>query len=133
MRQGGVLSQINVTPLIDVMLVLLVVFMVASPQRSRSVDAGLPQRPSPPVSTPKPSLVLSVEESGLDLNGAPIPSLEALAERLRDAFSTRADHTLFVRAAGRLRYGRVIEVMDVARGAGADRLGLLPLDTGRQP
>jgi biopolymer transport protein ExbD len=61
----------------------------------------------------------------MSLNTAPILDLEALGSRLHDLFSARSDRTLLVRAAGGVRYGRVVEIMDAARGAGAERMGIV--------
>jgi len=132
-RGGGIVAQINVTPLVDVLLVLLILFMVVTPITTRSLDSALPV-PAPPVpeaSTPPPrALVLEVDEAGLALNRQSLASLADLESRLRDILAIRADKTLFVRASGRVVYGSVVEALDTARAAGVTRIGLLGSRTG---
>ena len=117
---------INVTPLIDVLLVLLIIFMIVAPTPPRALDTALPERqgrePSPD------ALVLEVRADGFTLNTTPIWTPAALEEQLRAAFDTRADRTLLVKPSRELRYHRVVEALDVARGAGAERIGMLDLE-----
>lgn len=118
---------INVTPLIDVMLVLLILFMIVAPMTPRGLDATLPESPGPTPPPPPPvvPLVLTVEEATFALNSLPVADPQALDEQLREALGPRSDRTVFVRAVGHVSYGRVVAAMDAARGAGADRIGIL--------
>jgi biopolymer transport protein ExbD len=132
-RSGGIVAQINVTPLVDVLLVLLILFMIVTPMTTRSLDSALPvpAPPSPEASTPPPpSLVLELDDAGLALNRRPLASLADLESRLRDVLATRADKTLFVSASGAVGYGAVVEALDAARAAGVTRIGLLGSRTG---
>lgn len=123
-------ADINVTPLIDVMLVLLILFMVVVPVSRRGLDAALPQPASRDSDIPPPTVVVAVEPTGFTLDAKPVLTVADLETALRDTLTTRRDRTVFVRASGSVSYARVVEVVDVARGAGAERIGLVP-DAGR--
>ena len=122
--ERGWAAEINVTPLIDVLLVLLVIFMLI-PHRNTFVPVDVPPEHG---SSGKqlPPLVLQLEpDHSFVLNGTPIPKAE-LERRLGEIYAERPQKLLFLRVLGTWRYGEVMEVADVARGAGVQVIGYVP-------
>ncbi len=127
-RKGGSISEINMTPMIDVLLVLLIIFMVVQQglQRGLSVQVLPPrdERPSPP--SPPDNLVLELRPDGRYLlNHQPV-SRERLARDLGAVFEGRARKVLFVKGAESLPYGEVVGAVDASREAGVQVVGLVP-------
>ena len=123
-------SEINVTPLVDVMLVLLVIFMVTAPMMTAGIALDLPKTAAAPLSPPAPPLELSLtKEGGLFLDKEPVAQ-EALEPRLAAIRAETPDRALHLRADRGLDYGEVLRVMGLVQRAGITKVALVSLPGG---
>ena len=118
-------ADINVTPLVDVMLVLLVIFMVVAPMLRQQVPIELPLAEHSQQSPDTEQVTLSAATDGALLLNQQHVVEEVLATRLRDLFAERVDKTIFLEADGALPYARVVRLMDACRAAGVERIGIV--------
>jgi biopolymer transport protein TolR len=123
-RIGGALSEINIIPLVDVTLVLLLIFMLTAPLMYRGIDVNLPKTSGKPTVTEERMVLTLTKEQAIFLNDKPVP-LASLEQHLRDTFKNRQDKTLYLRADQALQYGFVVETMDRVRRAGIEKLGMV--------
>src|SRR5512134_617623 len=121
---GATLAEINIVPLVDVVLVLLLIFMLTAPMMYRGIDVNLPRAAARPTAVEERMILTVTKDRTLYLNDKPV-SLAALDTQLRDAFKGRADRTLYLKADAALAYGAVVETMDRVRRAGIERLGMV--------
>lgn len=126
--KGGPKSDINITPYIDILLVLLIIFMVITPVRQMDLDVKVPQ-PPPPDQTNLPVdpsvIVVSVGDAAqIAVNQEPV-DISGLGPKLQEIYSARANKNMFISASPKLPYGDVVKVIDIAKGAGVGDIGLI--------
>ena len=123
--RSGMMAEINVTPFVDVMLVLLIIFMVTAPMMVQGVDIELPKSQSPPLVSEEEQLVLSLTADGKYFINESEFTFEELQVKLRAIREANPDQAIFVKADGALPYEKVIRMMSVAQAAGIGKVGLV--------
>src|SRR6266704_3186357 len=123
-RFGPSLSEINVTPLVDVILVLLIIFMVTAPMMTRGIDVRLPKTETGSDATEERLIVSVDRDNNVFLNDRPV-NLHLLTDRLKAEMKRSGVEFVFLRADQDVPYGRVMLVMDQIKKAGADRVGMV--------
>ena len=121
----GALAEINVTPLVDVMLVLLIIFMITAPMLQHEVEVNLPEVTNKPRTPSEEQLVLTVTKEGSVFLNNTAYSLEALRPQLQVLSQAQPDQEMFLRADAEVPYGTVVKVMDAVKKAGILRLGMI--------
>ncbi len=131
---AGQSANINVTPLIDVLLVLLIIFMVITPLTPKGLEALVPQPPPPNAPQPPPDATRTIVVQLIDRGPGQVPGVkinqedvtwDTLQGRLTDIFKTRAEKVMFVKGDDNIPFANVANVIDIAHGAGVDKVGLI--------
>lgn len=123
--ERGMMAQINVTPLVDVMLVLLVIFMVTAPMMQQGVQVNLPKADTKGMNAQEDTVIVAVDRNGRTfINKDEVPSGD-LRRKLAEMFATRTKKEVFLKADAGVPYGEVVRAMAEIKGAGIERLGMV--------
>ncbi len=123
-KVAATMAEINIIPLVDVTLVLLLIFMLTAPLMYRGIDVNLPKTQGKPTAVEERLVLTLTKDQAIFLNDKPVP-LASLEQYLRDQFKNRQDKTLYLRADQALQYGFVVETMDRVRRSGIEKLGMV--------
>jgi biopolymer transport protein TolR len=127
------LSQINVTPFVDVMLVLLIIFMVTAPMMEKGVEVQLPEVDNAPtIEGMKEPLIVTVDErGGISVGRSQVDSVQKLTPVLQQVLAKRQEKAVFLEADKKVAYGRVVQVMAAIKAAGVEKLGMVAVEPQR--
>jgi biopolymer transport protein TolR len=124
-RDNSFMSDINVTPFVDVMLVLLIIFMVAAPMMMQGVEIDLPVATADSIGSEKEQLIITIDKKNqIYINNFKVP-LDILQEKLLKILEGRVDSEVYLKADKDISYGMVIQVMSLIKSAGVDKLGMV--------
>jgi len=131
MTNGGnhssLMSDINVTPFVDVMLVLLIIFMVTAPMMMEGVNVALPEATSKPLVSEKKPLIVNIDsENRIFINDFKV-TVDGLGEKLNKIINGRKDREVYLKADKDISYGMVVRVMSEIKGAGVEKLGMVTI------
>jgi biopolymer transport protein TolR len=124
-KNGRLMSDINVTPLVDVMLVLLIIFMVTAPMMMQGVDVSLPEATAEPLQSEKENLVITINKENQVFISDFQVTIEGLGEKLKKILEGRSDREVYLKADKDISYGTVVRVMAEIKGAGVEKLGMV--------
>jgi biopolymer transport protein TolR len=124
-NNGRMMSDINVTPLVDVMLVLLIIFMVTAPMMMQGVDVSLPEATAEPLESEKEHLIVTINtKNQVFINDFQV-TVDGLGEKLGKILEGRSDREVFLKADKDISYGTVVQVMAAIKEAGVEKLGMV--------
>lgn len=132
-NNGRLMSEINVTPLVDVMLVLLIIFMVTAPMMMQGVDVALPETTSAPLSAEKEHLIITIDPNGQIFINEFQVSLDVLSSKLSKILEGKPDKEAYLRADKNIPYGTVVRVMAEIKASGIDKLGMITVPLDNKP
>ncbi len=121
----ALISEINITPLVDVMMVILIIFMVTVPMMKHGIDVNLPATTAKPIKMDEERLIITINKDGKVFIDELETPLETLQEKLQYIFANRSDREVFLRADADIPYGLVAKVMAELKGAGIAKLGMI--------
>ena len=123
----GFMSDINVTPFVDVMLVLLIIFMVTAPMMMEGLSVELPETTAAPIETKTEPLIVSIDKDGQVFIGDFKADRAIFKEKLRKVIEARRDNAVYLKADKMIPYGVVVQIMSDIRAAGVEKLGMVTL------
>jgi biopolymer transport protein TolR len=124
-NNGQLMSDINVTPFVDVMLVLLIIFMVTAPMMMQGLDVALPEATAEPLETEKEHLIITIDKKNqVFINDFQV-TIDFLGDKLKKILEGRSDREVFLKADKTISYGTVVQVMAEIKAAGVEKLGMV--------